>query len=444
MKKLFILPILIFTLGLALFSCDSDDEGLDNEKTENDKGQEPTDTSLDYISDSEAVYMIPSISDVTLSEKERIIISDVNDFSFNMFRGFSDVNNSKCNVMSPISVVYLLGMANEGASEDMSADICKIIGIENIDEYRSFCKKNIDFVSDYDQDVSFDFANCLYVNKDYDLKTSYMNSIKNYFYADSKSLDFSNQSSLDYVNKWCSDNTNGMITSIIEALEPSSVSYLLNAAYFKATWMKAFDKKHTDDQEFAFEDGTVKDIKMMHQKAIVHYSNKVEYKALSLPYGSKGIFKMNILLPNENYGVNDIIKSLNSEEWKKLEEGWSTVLADIRIPVFESESDNIMNEVLSDLGLSSIFSPSLCPFPYICEQGDLYLSNIKQKTKISVDENGTEASTNTTGSMAVTGGDLDIEKDIKSIDFNANHPFVYVVTDAITKSVYFIGKYCEE
>ena len=60
---------------------------------------------------------------------------------------------------------------------------------------------------------------------------------------------------------------------------------------------------------------------------------------------------------------------------------------------------------------------------------------MKQASKIRVDEEGTEAA-------AVTV--VETRKGMNEIVFEANRPFLYVISEQSTGSILFIGQYCGE
>ena len=60
-----------------------------------------------------------------------------------------------------------------------------------------------------------------------------------------------------------------------------------------------------------------------------------------------------------------------------------------------------------------------------------FVSLLKQKAKIQVDESGTVAAAVTVGYMT-TG--------MPGADFNADRPFIYVITEKDSQAIFFIGK----
>ena len=68
---------------------------------------------------------------------------------------------------------------------------------------------------------------------------------------------------------------------------------------------------------------------------------------------------------------------------------------------------------------------------------DLYVSKIKQKARIEVEEEGTKAAAVT--AAAVTRSASNIRQ---GYTFHATHPFVYYIAEASTGTIFFMGTYC--
>ncbi|ORX81637.1 hypothetical protein BCR32DRAFT_244753 [Anaeromyces robustus] len=48
------------------------------------------------------------------------------------------------------------------------------------------------------------------------------------------------------INEWCSDATHSKISNVIDFISPDDVMILINAIYFKGSWLKTFNKEYTE------------------------------------------------------------------------------------------------------------------------------------------------------------------------------------------------------
>jgi len=180
----------------------------------------------------------------------------------------------------------------------------------------------------------------------------------------------------------------------------------------------------------------------MHRKALAQYSENDVCTMLNLPYGSGDKWSMKVLLPREGKTVDDVIASLNAESWQQLRySGWGPIV-DIEIPRFKTTFETNLIEPLSALGAPTMFTPGAAEFPNICSnyKQDLYVFLMKQKAAIEVDEEGTKASAVTITGLVDSAAPWSYEKPM-NVDFHANRPFVYVIQEASTGVIFFLGTY---
>ena len=213
----------------------------------------------------------------------------------------------------------------------------------------------------------------------------------------------------------------------------------MNAICFKATWTDKFDPEDTRDETFTTNDGQQRTIPMMHRKATAIYSENDDCAMLNLPYGSGDLWSMRVLLPKAGKTVDDIINGLNAESWKRIKESFWVPIVDIKMPRFTTEFEINLMEPLADMGAPSMFDKDKAEFPNISSNYNkgIFVGLMKQKAAIEVNEEGTK-----TSAVTVAGGyaTANIDRPLY-VDFHANRPFVYVIQEASTGAIFFIGKY---
>ena len=386
--------------------------------------------------------MLPKLRPITLTAEQQQMKDNNNEFACRLFRTINEQKDGNGSVIvSPISVSFLLGMLNAGADGQTRQQIIDVLGLGNsVLEVNEYCKKMIDEAPRVDPSVTVRIANCIDVNSalGITLVPQFKTDMQNYYNAQIEALDFKKSSSLDKINNWCKKNTDGMIPSILDRLSPNAAMCLLNAIYFKATWTEKFDPKDTRDMDFTMPDGTTRQHKMMHRKALADYDKNDLYEMLYLPYGSNG-FGMYVLLPVEGKTVDDVIQSLSAEGVKHPLFDMVPHEVDILMPRFTTSNENVLNEVLSAMGMPRAFNPQLAEFPNMAQGQDLFVSMMKQRAKIEVNEEGTKASAVTIAEMDVTAPP---PQQYQQVDFHATRPFVYYIVETSTRSIFFMGTYC--
>ena len=393
----------------------------------------------------EVVDMLPKLRPITLTAEQQQMRDNNNEFACRLFRTINEQKEGNGSlIVSPISVTYLLGMLNTGADGQTRQQIADVLGLgSSVIEINEYCKKMIDEAPRVDPSVTVQIANCIDVNSalGITLVPQFKTDMQNYYNAQIEALDFGKSSSLDKINNWCKKNTDGMIPSILDRLSPNAAMCLLNAIYFKATWTEKFDPKDTRDMDFTMPDGSTSQHKMMHRKALAAYDKNDLCEMLYLPYGSNG-YGMYVLLPVEGKTVDDVIQGLSAEgvQEQLFEMGPHEV--DILMPRFTTSNETMLNEVLSAMGMPRAFNPQYAEFPNMAQGKNLFVSMMKQKAKIEVNEEGTKASSVTISQMGMTAPPP--APQYLQVDFHATRPFVYYIIESSTRSIFFMGCYCGE
>lgn len=407
-------------------------------------------SSNDTIGEEGTVIdMLPKTRAVELTQEQREYVTKNTDFSFNLFKTVSQMpEGQKSSILSPISVTYVLGMLNDGATGNTAKEITSVMGFgeDNAKGVNEFCKKLIEEVPKTDPSVTLEIANAVISNKsrNIELESAYLSDMKKYYGAEVYNLDFSKKvEALKNINGWCNSKTNGMIPEILNESELKADALLLfmNAIYFKATWTEKFDTKDTKSKSFMMENGQEKLLHMMHRMAEAQYSENEFCQMLNLPYGSGDMWSMKVLLPKEGKSVDDVINSLNSESWNELRYNTWHPVVDIDIPRFSTSFETDLIKPLTEMGAPSMFTPFEAEFPNISSnfKKDLYVGLMKQKAAIEVNEEGTKASAVTVASMEFLEGPDPNHP--MNVDFHANRPFVYVIQEASTGVIFFLGTY---
>ena len=438
-KYLFILAAVV--LSSAMVSCSSSEE-----------------ESVDFGEAKTVVNMLSEAQPVQLTEVQRVFANDNNQFTLNFLKTVNDVDKSgKSFIYSPLSITYVLGMVNDAAVGETEKELEETLGFHEggIKAVNDYCKKLIDGLPKVDDKVTLNIANAIFLNKDYTLKPQFEQDMQTYYDATAEALDFSSPQTLGHINGWCNDKTNGMIPTILDEVKPEMVSYLLNAIYFKADWASKFDQKNTKEEIFHPEYEYLMDITnpikvpLMHQNVLIQYLNPTlngTYSAIEMPYGN-GYWKMMVMLPEEGKTTDDIINLLAKNGLYyggDCDNGFFPYEVDLKLPRFETSSDT--NDVkdgliglMKKMGIKLAFDDHFAQIPNMCEV-PLYIAMMRQKAKIKVNEDGSEAAAVTVaGMMKMTSINNPVE--YPKATFHANRPFVYVISEASSGVILFVGKF---
>ena len=352
------------------------------------------------------------------------------------FRLFREMKGFDSKVVSPLSISYLMGMLANGADGETRAEIIRALQCEGLtlDQINGACRILMQ-KDDKDAKATVNVANYVAVNHSFQLKKPFADILRQNYGADVESLDFTKRSTLGRINGWCSKQTDGMIPRFLDEVDPSAVSYVLNAIYFNGTWSKPFEKSDTHSEAFH---GYTRDRKMtdmMHQESKFDYCETENYSAVNLPYTQSG-YGMTILLPKEGKSVDDVMGQLNAEALAELPSKMENCLVDLKMPRFTTSTTTPLNQLIAQLGANRMFSEATADFSRLAD-GFFFVQQMMQKARIEVTEKGTRAAA-VTGAMIAT---TSLSREPRRVEFHANRPFLYFITQYNTGAILFMGSF---
>ena len=379
--------------------------------------------------------------DITLTRAETEYVQANNSFALELFKNVSAADKGKSMLLSPLSITFAFGMVNNGAVGTTKDEINKTLGFgEDKGSMNEFCSKMLKASEAIDPSTIIEIANAAVVNTDQGakLKDSFVKAVEKYYSALVYNKDFSKDDVKTFINKWCSEKTHGMIPELLkEQVKPEEFAHFLNATYFKGIWSNQFKKSDTKKEDFKLDDGSKMSVNMMWQKARFNYNSlKGTGDILCLPYGNQA-FRMLVILPESGKSIEDLKSSLDQKTWDALVSRMYGVEVDVKLPSFESEySIDNMSEILDKMGIHQAFLPS-ADFSEMTSTSVVRISKVIHKAKIKVDEQGSEAAAVTSIVMQKNS----ISEPPKPVEFHADRPFLYAITEVSTGAIFFIGQY---
>ena len=375
-------------------------------------------------------------NDVKFGEKDyEQVVSAINELGFKLVAGVeADENNNM--FISPMSLFMALSMVYNGADGVTKEEIAKTLQVEGI-EVNELNKANASMMSMLDKEtdqIQLDAANSIWLNEAYHFQKDFAEHNKVYFNAEIEEIDITNSKSPKRINDWVKNSTNNKIKEIVDSpLDPNLVAILINAIYFKGNWAYEFDEKETVTRSFKLEDGATKDVPLMVLNEKLAYMENEDFQAVTLPYGD-GEMSMKVFLPRENVSLDEFKKTVTNENWTLWNTEFNFKNGMIMLPKFQLEYEVLLNEMLKELGMNSAFGEDANFTKMIKEEDPVWISGVKQKTFIDVNEEGTEAAAVTSITMETTSMVID-----EPFQMEVNRPFFLTITDDETDTILFMG-----
>ncbi|MBA0595482.1 serpin-ZX [Gossypium raimondii] len=351
-------------------------------------------------------------------------------------------------LFSPLSIHVVLSLIAAGAKGPTLDQLLSFLKFKSNDQLSSFSSELVSVVFADGSPAGgprLSFANGVWLDRSLPLKPSFKQVVDNVYNAASKLVDFQNKAvqAAGEVNMWAEKETNGLIKEVLPpgSVDASTRLIFANALYFKGAWNEAFDASKTKDHDFHLINGSSVKVPFMTSKKKQTVSAYDGFKVLGLPYkqgNDKRRFSMYFFLPDAKDGLPALVEKVSSESgflerhlpYQPVEVG------EFRIPRFKISFGLKASEVLKRLGLVLPFSGEggLTEMVDSPQGQNLYVSNIFHKSFIEVNEEGTEAAAATSAVIALRS--LRIPQ---TIDFVADHPFLFLIRENATGVVLFIG-----
>jgi serine protease inhibitor len=360
--------------------------------------------------------------------------SAVSDFSWDMFKRSSANEGSV--LISPASVYLALGMTLNGARGDTREAMLSALHSSGLSEedLNKACRDWISFLKQTSGKTQLSVADSIWFRQTFEPDKTFLQKNADFFAAAVRRLDFNDPSSVRTINAWVKESTRGVIDSIVDKINADVMMYLINAVYFKGTWLSEFDAADTGDGDFAAPAGSVT-VKYMHKTGELAYLDQDRARGVMLPYDD-GRFSFFAVLPPEGTDVRAFISSMDGVKASALLAGVKSGRVELSLPKFETEYRDSLKDELSAMGMGLAFDAGSADFSSMnaAHQKNLYIGDVQHKTFCRVDELGTEAGAVTSVEIRLTAAPPQ-----DNIIISFDRPFVYGIMDGATGLPLFIG-----
>jgi len=368
---------------------------------------------------------------------EKTLASAQTGFGFKLFSSLTGEEPADNVFISPASVAFALAMTWNGAAGETREAMSRALELKGMDldqvNQASLALKNA--LQQADPTVQLHIANSLWAKKGLEFKPDFMDRNRRFFNAEVAALNFGDPRSPATINDWVGRNTAGKITKIIERIDSNSILFLVNAIYFKGRWTAEFKKELTTERPFTPATGGPVQVPMMTQSGSFQYYESPEFQAISLPYGNRR-WNMRIFLPSPGRTLPQFLKSLTPSNWDIWMRSFKKRDGDISLPRYRVEYEKTLNDPLKSLGMDVAFDRSRADFSGMIETSErAYINQVKHKTFVEVNEEGTEAAAATSVGVSVTSFEPPRERFRMVVD----RPFFCAIRDDQTGTILFLG-----
>ncbi|XP_061081727.1 probable serpin E3 [Conger conger] len=374
------------------------------------------------------------------------------EFAVSLYQTLTETDNSSNLIISPASVSMSLGLLQFGARGNTLSQL------EGALRYNSNEIRMQDFLqqvqgdpSNSTQAVRVQLACALFVQSGMQLSQEFTQHASAWANSSVVRTNFSQPNhTRGQVEQWVRSHGNvGDVPALLrgeelaglveEQGEPSGWGQtqmaLVSSVAFRGTWQRQFLFAETRNLPFTLSDGTTTKVPMMYQASEVKFGQfrtptDHRYTVVELPYLGDSLSLL-VALPSERKLPLALLETqLSSRAVALWASGLRRAKMDVFLPRFRIQSRFNLKSVLLSLGISDIFDPMAADFGGISEDG-LYVSEAIHEAKIEVTEEGTKAAAATA---------MVLLKRSRAPVFKADRPFIFLLREASTGSVLFMGR----
>ena len=133
----------------------------------------------------------------------------------------------------------------------------------------------------------------------------------------------------------------------------------------------------------------------------------------------------------------EYLNALSADTLSNLMKSGTSAKVNLRMPRIDAACTFDMKDFLRDRGVTRAFDPTQAQFGKMLKgSGSVWIGQILQKTRLKLDEKGTEASAATIISMEATSARIPEEP----IDLTLDRSFLYIIYDENADVPLFMGK----
>lgn len=367
----------------------------------------------------------------TVEELPESFIMSNTEFSLELFKELAVEENP---VYSPVPVYLSLALLANGAEDGATHEILDTLNLTDLtdEEFNAYYHELINILEAESEGIELNISNSIWHDEEFEANADFLQLNKTYYDTDTFKLDFSDKQAPTEMNDWVSNATNGKIEKMIDKIGADTVMYLFSTIYFNGKWEMPFELEGTYESEFSV-DGEILDVdKMTGRFEVEHIITDTE-EGIILPYEGDQ-YSFIALMPNRERTVREYLDTMDQRKVSELLNAIEKDEVDILLPKFEVSFENKLTDTLPDMGIKEIFDADTNSLSKMGKAiGNLYVSEMAQKTFIEVNELGTEAASAVSSAIDM----MSMPEPKPTIDFN--RPFIYSIIDNDTELPVFLG-----
>ncbi|KAJ7338468.1 hypothetical protein JRQ81_012344 [Phrynocephalus forsythii] len=365
-------------------------------------------------------------------------------FAIDLFGRLKEEHPCDNILFSPVNATCALGVLALASGCEQAAEIEKCVPdyeCENPKGVHTAFSKILAALHAPSTSYALSFANKIYGDHAIAVIQKFIYCALKLYWTDIEGVDIKNapEEVRRIINLWVEVQTHGKIRDLLPKDSFDCLAQLLqvNGLYFKGGWDMKFDKELTVEAPFYVHHADARDchtVLLMNRKGVYNTATvdicNIEVQVLEVPYKDNEL-SLFVLLPTDcsPEALQQLEDSLTHEHLLD----WSCQLkpeeVDVFIPKFSLERGV---HVIEYVDLPDLQDPEKADFSQATPTEGVALTQLVHDTFIEIDEEGGEEPE----APRCTKG-----RRRESVEFLANHPFLYFIRHNCTQSIIALGRF---
>jgi len=345
-------------------------------------------------------------------------------------------------VFSPHSVSVAMAMAYAGARGETAKQLADVLHFTLPQERLHPAFGALDWSlrrpgEEPDRRLVLNELNAVWTGRGWTFLEPFLDTLSVNYDTGMRELDFAGdaEGARRAINQWVKKATEGRIGELVTKGDFSDLTALVltNAVYFRAHWAQEFEKRETKKQPFHRLTGGDVRCEMMHQSTYTGSFRGEGFDAVRLPYFG-GRQSMVAVLPDEG-SFAAVEAALDAEMVSDILGNPQKGSVEVGLPKFRFEGGADLARVLAEMGAPDAFDLGAADFSGMTGKRDLFISHVRHKAFVSVNEKWTEA-----GAATAAQADLDAAALRRPARVILDRPFLFLIVDEDSGAVLFLGR----
>lgn len=417
-----------------------------------------------------------------------------NEFAVDLFQCYIRRHGDKYInlLLCPYLIYHSLAMMLVGAQGNTNQQLMKLLRIKQQDvkiRHREFLMLTEQLIHGNHDFVHL--ASFIYLDKTIKRTEMFKNILRDYYETKPKKIEFDNvDATVKTINEDVARTTENIYNDILSRQEAQKLEksmLLVNAVFFRGFWLSNFTElsrgtfQRSGPRDMrpqtpgsSVSQGAIQQQQQARQAApqaekqlsmnIVNMMSKLDYlpilhdeqldaRIIKMPFEASDL-QMLVILPNERQSnAAYLCDKISAGKIEQIAQEFSKAKSHttrVTMPVFCVDSGKIsIQSTLVMMGASDLFDKSRADMSGICENKQIWLNKILHRCFIICDNRGSITSSNYEkarkrhAATFMQHRDVSLNTLIGVDEFTADHPFMYIIMDSVTRTILLIGMYTD-